>query len=115
MHEVLVNRLGGLSLPRKSVVRLTDRPDMTLDVYRGRKTTIQLFSTYTACIIILSLSAIPWSRMSPDGRYNCEKFQFRSCIFYGRSIIDGFRKGDPNIRVSIPDLYSRATEEGREV
>ena len=41
MHEVLVNRLGGLSLPRKSVVRLTDRPDMTLGVYRGRKTTIQ--------------------------------------------------------------------------
>ena len=41
MHEVLVNRLGGLSLPRKSVVRLTDRPDMTLDVYRGRKETIQ--------------------------------------------------------------------------
>ena len=42
MHEVLVNRLGGLSLPRKSVVRITDRPDMmTLDVYRGRKTTMQ--------------------------------------------------------------------------
>ena len=41
MHEVLVNRLGGLSLPRKSVVRLTDRPNMTVDVYRGRKTTIQ--------------------------------------------------------------------------
>ena len=41
MHEVLVNRLGGLSLPRKSVVKLTDRPDMTLDVYRGRKTTNQ--------------------------------------------------------------------------
>ena len=40
-HEVLVNRLGGLSLPRKSVVRLTDRPDITLDVYRGRKTTMQ--------------------------------------------------------------------------
>ena len=39
MHEVLVKRLGGLSLPRKSVVRLTDRPDMTLDVYRGCKTT----------------------------------------------------------------------------
>ena len=44
MHKVLVNRLGGLSLPRKSVVRLTDRPDMTLDVYRGRKTTMQLSS-----------------------------------------------------------------------
>ena len=41
MHEVLVNRLGGLSLPRKSVVRLTDRPYVTLDVYRGHKTTIQ--------------------------------------------------------------------------
>ena len=42
MHEVLVNRLGGLSLPRKSVVRLTDRPDMTLAVYRGRKTTMHV-------------------------------------------------------------------------
>ena len=31
----------GLSLPRKSVVRLTDRPDMTIDVYRGCKTTTQ--------------------------------------------------------------------------
>ena len=41
VHEVLVNLLGGLSLPRKSVVRLTDRPDMTLDVYRGLKTTMQ--------------------------------------------------------------------------
>ena len=41
VHGVLVNRLGGLSLPRKSVVRLTDRPDMTLDVYHGRKTTKQ--------------------------------------------------------------------------
>ena len=41
MHEVLVNRLEGLSLPRKSVVRLTDRSDMTLDIYRGRKTTMQ--------------------------------------------------------------------------
>ena len=45
MHEVLVNRLGGLSLPRKSVVRLTDRPDMTLDVNRGRKTTMQQLLT----------------------------------------------------------------------
>ena len=45
VHEVLVNRLGGLSLPRKSVVRLTDRPDMTLDVYHGRKTTMQQQAT----------------------------------------------------------------------
>ena len=41
MREVLVYRLGCLSLPRESVVRLTDHPDMILDVYRGRKTTTQ--------------------------------------------------------------------------
>ena len=45
MHEVLVNRLGGLSLPRKSVVKLTYPPDMTLDVYRGRKTTTTIITT----------------------------------------------------------------------
>ena len=58
MHEVMVNRLGGLSLPRKSVARLTDRPDMTIDVYRGRKTTMQqqpkrtcspVLQLFTAC------------------------------------------------------------------
>ena len=53
VHEVLVNRLGGLSLPRKSVVRLTDRPDMTLDVYRGRKTTMQ---QATSVLIWLQIS-----------------------------------------------------------
>ena len=35
VHAVLVKNLAGLSLPRN------DRPDMTLDVYRGRKTTTQ--------------------------------------------------------------------------
>ena len=58
MHEVLVNRLGGLSLPRKPVVRITDRPDMTLDVYRGRKTAMQhesiSYTSYYSTIIILS-------------------------------------------------------------
>ena len=52
MHEVLVNRLGGLSLPRKSVVRLTDRPDMTLDVYRGSKTTNQQQQQHEPVIIV---------------------------------------------------------------
>ena len=51
VHEVLVNRLGGLSLPRKSVVRLTDRPDMTLDVYHGRKTTMQQQQQPIACFM----------------------------------------------------------------
>ena len=41
MHEVPVNRLGGVSLPRIRVVRLTDRPDMTFAVDRGRKTIAQ--------------------------------------------------------------------------
>ena len=41
MHEVLVKHLGGLSLLRKSVVRLNDFPDMTIDVYCGHKTTTQ--------------------------------------------------------------------------
>ena len=41
VQEVLVNRLGGLSLPRLSVARLTDHPDMTIDDYLGRKTTTQ--------------------------------------------------------------------------
>ena len=31
------------------MVRLTDRPDMTLDVYRGRKTTIQ--QQFKNCIL----------------------------------------------------------------
>ena len=42
VHKVLVNRLGvGLSLPGKSVVRITDRPDIISAVYFGRKGTRQ--------------------------------------------------------------------------
>ena len=41
VHEVLVNRLGGLSLPRKPVIRFTDCSAMTIDVYRGHETTMQ--------------------------------------------------------------------------
>ena len=41
LHEILVKRLGGLSLPRKSVVGLTDCPDLTIAVYCERKITIQ--------------------------------------------------------------------------
>ena len=36
-----IGKKSNSPLPRKRVVRLTDRPDMTLDVYGGRKTTIQ--------------------------------------------------------------------------
>ena len=80
MHEVLVNRLGGLSLPRKSVVRLTDHPDMTLDVYRGRKTTIQLqqlkwiknfFDNRKQAVVIngISSDSIPVSSGVPQGSF----------------------------------------------
>ena len=41
MHEVLVDYLGGKSLPRECVVRLNDHPDVTIDVYLGHKTTQQ--------------------------------------------------------------------------
>ena len=41
VHKVMVNPLGGLNLPRKSVVRLSDDPDMTTAVYHGHKTTQQ--------------------------------------------------------------------------
>ena len=61
MHEVLVNRLGGLSLPRKSVVRLTDRPDMTLDVYRVLKTTIQQLLDRTERLLFSQLNSRRYS------------------------------------------------------
>ena len=84
MHEVLVNRLGGLSLPRKSVVRLTDRPDMTSDVYRGRKTTIQQYNNnnnsfsaeplgsgafeYLLCITMAqTMDLVAWVHFRPVG------------------------------------------------
>ena len=68
MHEVLVNRLGGLSLPRKSVVRLTDRPDMTLDVYRGRKTTKQQYSFVYVSVCLSTSSYIVYLCVRPSVR-----------------------------------------------
>ena len=59
VHKVLVNCLGGLSLPRKSVVtcRLTDCPNMNLDVYRGCKTTTQHKSNTVNGIMFLVSSS----------------------------------------------------------
>ena len=64
MHEVLVNRLGGLSLLRKSVIRLTDHPDLTLDVYRGHKTTTQQQLIEIINITVNSLKVYPY--LSPE-------------------------------------------------
>ena len=45
MHKVLVNRLGGLSLPGKSVIRLSDRPNITTAVYNNTTKTDRLEQT----------------------------------------------------------------------
>ena len=86
VHEVLVNRLGGLSLHRKSVVRLTDRPDMTLDVYRGRKTTGSenwLTSVYPV-LLPVSMSAADMLTLKVPNK-NCSRhFNFFTFIFGGK-------------------------------
>ena len=64
MHEVLVNRLGGLSLPRKSVVRLTDRPDMTLGVYRGRMKQYNKFFYPVIFVVSMFANARPFHQGS---------------------------------------------------
>ena len=76
MHEVLVNRLGGLSLPRKSVVRLTDRPDMTLDVYRGRKTTMQQQQGHVTKLFVESEF-----QHSGNKQTKIRKFLAKYCVF----------------------------------
>ena len=42
-------------MPRKSVFRLTDHPDMTLDVYLGRKTTTEQQQQYVLLLDFISL------------------------------------------------------------
>ena len=42
VHLVLVNRLGGLSLPRKSVVRLTDCPVALLLLHYCLRSTVNI-------------------------------------------------------------------------
>ena len=41
------------------MVRLTDRPDMTLDVYRGRKTTMQHATAESAIFVSLICCLFP--------------------------------------------------------
>ena len=92
VHEVLVNRLGGLSLPRKSVVRLTDRPDMTLDVYRGHKTTTQKyyqFSFQNSCIYFPCYWNIDQYSLQLNFPASTAKKSYESvfviCSFFGKS------------------------------
>ena len=61
MHKVLVNRLGGVNLPRKSVLRLIDRPDMTLDVYYGCKTTQQQQQFGKRAVLSVYCAFLSWA------------------------------------------------------
>ena len=62
VHEVLVKRLGGLSLPRKKVVRLTDHPDMTMlftvDVKQQQQKQQQSVSYYPVPFLSLQYSKV---------------------------------------------------------
>ena len=42
------------------MVRLTDRPDMTLGVYRGRKTTIQQQQHFQMETTFVAFCLVPW-------------------------------------------------------
>ena len=46
MYLALVNCIGSLSLPKNSVVRLTDHPDMTVAVYHECKAPKQQSKIY---------------------------------------------------------------------
>ena len=109
VHEVLVNRLRDLSLPRKSVVRLTDRPGMTINVFWGRNTTathnnskytknvnllyIKVFKIYTFFIvIILFYQVVSNGFIAFDGTY-------RDCCG------SGFPYGNIKIAPLWDDLY----------
>ena len=74
VHKVLVNCLGGLCLPRKSVVRLTGRPDMTLDVYSilfypitlgGRRGTTDEFATIPFHLDLFSAALVELAKSIP--------------------------------------------------
>ena len=57
------------------MVRLTDRPDMTLDVYRGRKTTVQQ-QQQQSLVLPSSGSAIVFAQVvrTFSGRVNVSEF-----------------------------------------
>ena len=63
MHKVLVNRLGGLSLRRKSVVRFTDRPERSLLLMKC----MTYFRFLTKIIYIYIYNLVSW------GAVGCHK------------------------------------------
>ena len=97
MHEVLVDHLGGLSLPRKSAVRLTDRPDMTLDVYRGCKTTIQQIPR---CSPVESLKTVAYGNLETKLNAIDDFSYVRSSVKY---------RPWPNMHLSIQYIFPKCT------
>ena len=69
VHLVLVNRLRGLSPPRNSVVRSTDRPDMTIAAHRRRKVTKQQQQQHPFYLISLSLFFIHIAKLKFKSEY----------------------------------------------
>ena len=57
----IVNRVGGLSLPRKSEVRIAEHPDITIDVNRGRKTMTQQQNKLFSVWLFFSLIPESWA------------------------------------------------------
>ena len=90
VHWVLVNCLIGLSLPRKSVVRLTDCPNMTLAVE-----CVHLANNTTTCTCnIMQYSKIPLrppkiKRLIPPFKSIFKKIQsFFLCVFCTQCLLE---------------------------
>ena len=60
VHEVLTDRLGGLSLSRKSVVWLNDHrhPDMTIAANRGHNNNYKIFIENVSYVIHIILTSL---------------------------------------------------------
>ena len=103
MHEVLVNRLGGLSLPRKSVVRLTDRPDMTIQQQHCLLSSLRIYrltsvaQTLMTCLLWLfrTSSRVPKKLLTyPSDKYlgivseffvfYLENYMYIKCTYWNR-------------------------------
>ena len=68
-YWLVVNRLGDLSLSRKSVIRLTDHPDMTLDVYRDIVAGLEIYTrplVFTSSLSVRASENCYWLALSDE-------------------------------------------------
>ena len=88
------------------MVRLTDRPDMTLDVYRGRKTTIQQIPQLT----LTKIFYLPWTTIISETRFQGQAVQkLQKCQIQTRSATQSvFDRICPKVNTFVsPSAYSR--------